>query len=178
MQREIKVEGGQWLQLKRENLLLTILSIEKHLRSENKRKWESISETSLPSNTRRYSLSSSPKFKRKKIRKTIRDNSDNISTEENKLYNKNDYFKSEFKKAQVEILELREQLGNAKNAFEMKDKEIEELRKELESYKKRQKHYKYYKEKGREYKEKLKKASKEIQSLEIENNSNLPYLII
>ncbi|CAI2385628.1 unnamed protein product [Moneuplotes crassus] len=141
------------------------------LRKSRKRKWDCHSESSYRSKSRKYSISSSPKLKKKKCKtKRLDTNLFGGSGNKNRTFHKQDYFKGELKRAHNEILDLKSLLEQSNTALSISEKEFDLMKKEATTLKKKMKHYKYYKEKTKDYKEKLKKASKEIQELEMENN--------
>lgn len=142
-------------------------SVKKHY----KHKWECLSDSSDESHDQYNSESTSPKQAKAHFKRMTLDSSMKCdSVDKSKTVHKEDYFKSEFKKAHSEILEMRNKLSKTKTALELKTSENNEIKQQFLALKKKFKHYKYYKEKTKEYKLKLKQASKEMQELEIENN--------
>lgn len=136
------------------------------------------SDSSYWKNSKPNSFSSSPKLKRTRFKRLTLDSSIKWdSVEKNKTFNKDDFFKTEFKKTQSELLEVKNKLYKLQHSYDLKSSEVEEARNEASALKKKMKSYKYYKDKARLYKEKLKHASLEMQKLEIENNSKW-YLLI
>jgi hypothetical protein len=142
-----------------------------NVRKYHKYKWECMSDSSDDSHERDQSYSSSPRYKKAHFKRLNLDSLMKCDlVDKNKTVQKEDYFKSEFKKAHAEILDMKGKLNKTKAALDIKNKENDEIIGQVQTCKKKLKHLKYYKEKTRDYKVKLKQASKEMQELEIENN--------
>ena len=74
-------------------------------------------------------------------------------------------------KAQAELIEAKNLLYELEFSLESKVNEISAAKEEISILKSKLKNHKYYKEKVKDYKIKLKEASKELQYLHIQYNS-------
>ena len=81
-------------------------------------------------------------------------------------------------KAQAELIEAKNLLYELEFSLESKVNEISAAKEEISILKSKLKNHKYYKEKVKDYKIKLKEASKELQYLHIQYNSEFQKILI
>ncbi len=109
------------------------------LKKFRKRKYSSLSSHSASPSS--FSSPNSPKFKRKKLKSKKIDSSLLNPSPRPRTLKKQEFFKSELKKAHAEIIDLRALLAQSNTALIISEKEMELCKKETKSLKKKIKSY-------------------------------------
>lgn len=130
--------------------------------------------SSLSEDSYGVSDSSSSNNNQKKFKRyTLESNSKKKADANKKLSTKDEFFKTEFKKAQDELMDTKNMLYDLQFNLDTKITELSESKRENNALKKKMKNYKIYKEKAKQYKHKLKEASRDIQTLEVKHKTLL-----